>query len=256
MVSAEQFRSDASSSLSRRAVLAGVGVGAVASLAGCTGLAATGDGTDTPADTASPTPTPTSGGDGGSGADAVHPRWGFIGETMDTPVPVEADHSVELQIAAREKGPVPMFYFDPAGLFVEAGDVVEFVFATPDHAVTAFHPGLGRTQRVPDGAPALSSPMMTAGSYWLFRFETPGVYDLYCPPHEQFGMAMRVVVGEASGPGTEPVSTERPAHGQPRPPMATAATVLNDDALAPANIVEKGSVAWADVAAESKALQG
>ena len=246
MVSDEQFPSDASSSLSRRAVLAGVGVGTVASLAGCTGSAVSGD----EADTASPTPTP-----GGDGADAVHPRWGFIGETMDTPAPVEADHSVELLIAERADGPIPMFYFDPAGLFVEAGDVVEFVFATPDHAVTAFHAGLGRAQRVPDGVPALSSPMMTAGSYWLFRFETPGVYDLYCPPHEQFGMAMRVVVGEASGPATEPVSTEPAAHGQPRPPMATAATVLNDDALTPVNVVEKGSVAWADVADESKALR-
>ena len=244
MIQEEESVVDAQSSLSRRAVLAAVGTGAVVGVAGCLGSASTGsDDPTTAADT--PTPTP----------DAVHPRWGFIGERMDTPAPVEADHVVELLIAEREDGPIPTFYFEPTGLFVESGDVVKFAFATPDHAVTAFHPGLGRTQRLPDGVPALSSPMMTAGSYWLYRFETPGVYDLYCPPHEPYGMAMRVVVDEASGPGADPVSTEPPTHGQPRPPMATAAAVLNDDALAPENVVERKTVAWAEIADESKALR-
>ena len=245
MIPEEQSVSESPSSLSRRTLLASVGTGAVVGIAGCLGSASTGsDDTTTAADT----PTPDDG-------DAVHPRWGFIGETMETPAPVEADHVVQLLIAEREEGPIPMFYFEPTGLFVESGDVVKFVFATPDHAVTTFHPGLGRTQRVPDGVPALSSPMMTAGSYWLYRFETPGVYDLYCPPHEPYGMTMRVVVDEAGGPATQPASTEPAAHGQPRPPMAMSAAILNDDALAPENVVEKGTVAWAAIADESKAIR-
>lgn len=239
----------------RRTYLKAFGGGATAlamgGLAGCLGEGSGETATDTSAsaDSTDSTGTPA------VCRDSLHPRFGFVGESKDAPAPVAADHEVNLLIGEREDGPVPEFYFDPTGLLVEPGDVVEFFFATPDHAVTAFHPGLGRTARVPDGVPALSSPMLTAGTYWLYRFDTPGVYDLYCPPHEQFGMAMRVVVGEATGPGAKPVSMQPPKHGEPRPPMATAATVLNDDALAPEAIVENGQVAWGDLAPESKQLQ-
>lgn len=227
------------SSLARRSFLAAVGAGAAVGLAGCAGRA----------DPASPTP-------GQSGDDAIDPQFGFVGRSPDAEPPVDPDHEVQLLIGEREGGPVPEFYFDPVGLYVEAGDVVKFVMATPDHTVTAYHPALGRTQRVPDGVPAVSSPVLGGGTYWLYRFETPGVYDLNCAPHEQFGMAMRVVVDEASGPGAEPVSTKAPAHGEPRPPFRTAATVLADPALDPETIVEEASVAWADLDPESKQLQG
>lgn len=133
---------------------------------------------------------------------------------------------------------------------------MKFILATPDYTVTAYHSALARTQHVPDGVPAISSPVLGGGTYWLYRFDTAGVYDLYCAPHEPYGMAMRVVVDEATGPGAEPVSTEEPAHGDPRPPYATSATVLADGALAPDAIVEAGSVSWANLAPESKQLQG
>lgn len=230
------------SPVARRSFLAAVGAGAAVGLAGCAGQA-------DPADSPTPTPQP-------SDADAIDPQFGFVGRSPDAEPPVEPDHEVQLLIGEREGGPVPEFYFDPVGLYVEAGDVVKFVMATPDHTVTAYHPALGRTQRVPDGVPAVSSPVLGGGTYWLYRFETPGVYDLYCAPHEPFGMAMRMVVGEATGPGAEPVSMEEPAHGEPRPPYQTSATVLADAALDPEAIVENGPVVWADLDAESKQLRG
>ena len=235
--------------LSRRTLLAAAGTGVVVGLAGCTAEADPADKTTT-ADDETTTDAPASPGLAG-----VHPKFGFVGESMDSPAPVEADHEVRLLIAARDDRPVPEFFFEPAGLFVESGDVVKFAFETPDHGVTAYHAGLGRTPRVPEGVPALSSPTMTPGTYWLFKFDVPGVYDLYCPPHESFGMAMRVVVDEVSGPAAAPASTEPPEHGQPRPPLATAAAVLNDAALAPDAIVENGSVSWGDIADESKQLR-
>ena len=225
-----------SRTLSRRTFLAASGTGLAVGVAGCTAEA-------------DPSATPTSSSPGQNG---IHPQYGFIGESMDTPAPVEPDHEVSLLIKESEMRPVPEFYFEPTGLFVESGDVVKFNFETPDHAVASFHPGLGRTARIPDGVPSLASPTMTPGTYWLFRFETPGVYDLYCPPHETFGMVMRVVVDEVSGPGAEPVSTEPAAHGQPRPPMATAAAILNDEALSPEAIIEAGSILWDSISAESK----
>jgi plastocyanin len=246
--------------IARRGFVAAVGAGAVVGLAGCVG----GDGTAA-ADAATPTE---SGGEGGSGNETGTPtetgsegwtgldaQFGFVGATPEAPAPVEHDHEVQLLIGEREDAPVPEFYFEPSGLFVEAGSVVKFVLATPDHTVTAYHPSLARTQRVPDGVPAISSPVLGGGTYWLYRFETPGAYDLYCAPHEPYGMAMRLVVGEATGPGAEPVSTEEPAHGDPRPPFGTSATVLSDPALDPERIVEAGSVPWEDISAESKRVQ-
>ena len=229
------------SPVARRSFLAAVGAGAAIGLAGCAGRA-------DPTNSSTPMPKP-------AGADTIDPQFGFVGRSPDAEPPVEPDHEVQLLIGEREGGPVPQFYFDPVGLFVEAGDVVKFVVATPDHTVTAYHPALGRTQRVPDGVPAVSSPVLGAGTYWLYRFETPGVYDLNCAPHEQFGMAMRVVADEVSGPGAEPVSMAEPAHGEPRPPFQTSATVLADAAVAPEAIVESRRVAWADLDSESKQLQ-
>lgn len=241
--------------------LAGTTAALSTGIAGCLGQSgdAPAEGDATPADdSAEPTTddsTRESESPSSPGQNGIHAQYGFIGESMESPAPVEADHEVQLLIGERENAPVPTFYFEPTGLFVEPGDIVKFVFSTPDHAVTAYHPGLGRTARVPGGVPALSSPMMTAGTYWLFRFDTPGVHDLYCPPHEAFGMAMRVVAGEATGPGAKDISMGPPKHGEPRPPMQTSATVLSDDALAPESIVENEMVQWGDLAPESKQLQ-
>ena len=215
----------------RRAVLSALGVAGAVSLAGCLGVG------ESEADTEA----------------TIDPTYGFVGASKDAEAPAKHDHEVQLLIGDPLEGSrIPTFYFDPTGLFVEAGDVVRFVLATPDHTVTAFHPALGRTQRVPDDVPAVSSPVLGGGTYWLYQFDTPGVYDLYCAPHEQFGMVCRVVVGEASGPAADPVGAPSEDPTAPRPPAGAAATVLNDPALAPEMIVEGGTVAWADVAAENK----
>ncbi|WP_224267802.1 cupredoxin domain-containing protein [Haloprofundus salinisoli] len=230
-------RFDSNGSLSRRSLLAALGVGAAVAAAGCVSQAEA----DSPQAT-----------DSGEELDA---QFGYVGRSLDATPPVEPDHEVQLLIAPREGAPVPEFYFEPAGLLVEPDDVVQFTLGTPDHTITAYHPQLGRTQRVPDGVPAISSPVLGAGTYWLYRFETPGVYDLYCAPHEPYGMAFRAVVGEASGPGADPVSMEDPAHGELRPPFQTSATVLADPALDPDAIVDAGSVSWSDLDPESKRLQ-
>lgn len=188
-------------SIGRRSLLAAAGGAATVALAGCIG------GAETPSETPSPTPS-----DGGPlDGDEIDPQFGYVGRTLDAPTPVEPDHEIQLLVGERQGAPVPEFYFAPTGLYVEAGAVVKFVLATPDHTVTAYHPALGRTQRVPDGVPPISSPVLGAGTYWLYEFETPGVYDLYCAPHEPFGMAVRLVVGEASGPGVDGTTrTRRP----------------------------------------------
>lgn len=160
-------------------------------------------------------------------------------------------HEVDMMIAEVEGQPIPEFFFEPVGLFIAPGDTVRFLAPTPHHTVTAYHPLQGKVQRVPDGVEPFSSPMVPVGGSWEYTFTVPGVYDVFCGPHEQYGMAMRIVVGEASGPGTAPVEDFSPFGA-----MGAAGTVLNDPALNPQRIVEVGSVAWSEISAESKALMG
>ncbi|MDS0477186.1 plastocyanin/azurin family copper-binding protein [Natrinema sp. 1APR25-10V2] len=114
----------------------------------------------------------------------------------DIPDKLEPDHTVELRVsdpAPGEHG--PLFHFEPTGLTVDAGDIVQFRFTTPDHTVTAYHPAHGYQRRIPADAPQFSSPVVGAGGTWLYQFEEEGLYDVFCAPHHIFGMNMRLVVG-------------------------------------------------------------
>jgi plastocyanin len=196
----------------------------------------------------------------------IHPVYGFSSQAAKVAPPVEPDHEVQLLVRPREGVPIPEFYFQPTGLYVEPGDTVKFNMATPHHNVVAYHPQFGYARRVPQSVPPFSGPMLPAGGYWLYTFEKPGVYEMNCAPHEVFGMVMRIVVGEVSGPAAAPLpdlcaapptgADAEEAHAGPelRLPDFTAYTVLTDPALAPDRIVEAGSVSWDELAPESKRL--
>ncbi|MFB6142293.1 MAG: plastocyanin/azurin family copper-binding protein [Halorientalis sp.] len=242
----------------RRRLLATLGTAGVAALAGCSGQDS--DGVPT-TDTRTPetdtttmqqqTQTPQQTQDGGSSD--VHDRFGRIIGPPGMDGGTEADHEVRLDVSPRQDRELPEFYFDPAGLAVEPGDTVQFTLATPHHNVNAYHPDFGYNQRVPDGVPPFSSPVLTAGDAWLYTFETEGVHDIMCAPHELFGMVGRVVVGSPTGPGATPVG-DAPGTERSRPPEYTAGLVLSDDALAPSNIVERGRVPWSAIADRNKRL--
>lgn len=193
----------------------------------------------------------------------VHPTFGYSGTRRDdVPERLEPDETVGLHVEEELiDGPAPgdfsvtvefgAFHFDPVGLHVEAGSIVAFVAETPEHTVTAYHPGQARQQRVPNGAPAFSSAVTEQSGFWLYRFEEPGVYDLFCAPHEWAGMGMRIVVGDDLGPAVREPAL--PGEGGGRPPLPMAGALLgsglppNDPdlghpSLAPANIVDAGAV--------------
>ena len=272
--------------LDRRSILRAVGAGTALSAAGAAAAQTETDdaGDETPTETETETET-----DG----DAIDPTFGYPALADDDDPPAEPDHVVEIMIQPREGAPIPEFFFQPTGLSIEPGDTVQFSAVTPHHTVTAYHPAFGYAQRVPDGAPPFSSPVLTAGGYWLYTFEEEGVYDFHCAPHEVYGHVGRIVVGEDTS-GFEPVpdpcggqqtetatetetvtetasetetesavvEEEPPQTGEggeggqqePEPPRLTATTVLRDPALDPENIVESGSVRWEELAAESKQL--
>jgi plastocyanin len=141
------------------------------------------------------------------------------------------------------------FPFDPVGIQVTPDDVVQFRSTAGLHTVTAFdekygEPGFAIPNRTPDGAPGFSSPPIVAGESWLYQFPETGVYDILCLPHYGLGMVMRVVVFD---PETDDIADEQFTVAPPEgvPPNDTA--VLTAPELNPENIVEQGSVAWADL---------
>lgn len=152
------------------------------------------------------------------------------------------------------------FHFEPAGIQVEPGDVILFSAETPDHAVAAFHERHGRQNRVPDGVGPIASPLVPVGGSWRYRFEQPGVYDLYCPPHGVFGMVMRVVVHEDGPvPSLSVEQTGRPPEeenllgeilGGFDPMIPSEAAALESDVLDPENVVENGPIEWEAVVEE------
>ncbi len=192
------------------------------------------------------------------------------------------DHEVELHIAdpvPEEHG--PLFHFEPTGLSIECGDVVQFTFTTPDHTITAYHPGHGFQQRVPDGVPPFSSPVVNAGGAWLYEFEQEGLYDLYCAPHHVLGMAMRIVVGdlddvpeyEDTFEGSEdppllpPFSKAMLEHeleafsgpgdnARPEWVWLTPQEVLDVKALDPSNIQDSSTVTFDEVLGEIDRIEG
>ena len=157
----------------------------------------------------------------------------------------QTTHEVQMFIAGGPDG--TEFYFEPVGLHIEPGDTVRFIGVTPHHAVTAYHAQHGKAHRVPDGVPPFSSPIVAVTETWDYTFDIEGTYDLWCGPHEAWGMAMRVVVGEPGGPAEELV-----VDFSPEGAFGAAGTVLNDAALTSANIVSAKQVAWEEVSDEAK----
>lgn len=197
--------------------------------------------------------------------ECIHPTYGYVAPSIesvsDLPEDLRPDHEVELRTRqpgaddgpstdgeAAATGGVPEFFFDPTGLAVAPGDVVQFTLAQPDHTVTAFHPALGRQRRVPEGVSGLSSPVLAGDTAWLYRFDQAGVYDLYSSPHELNGMVFRLVVGDGELNAGDAAQPDR------RAPLLAAASVLASDELAPDRIVEAGSVSWDAIPQGRKAL--
>ena len=97
-------------------------------------------------------------------------------------------------------------WFDPVGLYVEPGATVRWVTRENVHTATAYHPrNDNHSLRIPERAiPWNSGFLVNPGDHFDVTLSVPGVYDYFCMPHEAAGMAGRIVVGTALGPGAEP----------------------------------------------------
>ena len=206
----------------------------------------------------------------GEQADAeIHPNYGYsVQDPSEIPERLQPNH--EVQLAAAEGRPDPgepvsFFFFEPVGLHIQSGDIVQFTFNTPDHTVTSYHEAIGFQHRMPADAPPFSSPIVTAGGAWLYRFDHEGVYDLYCGPHHILGMVMRVVVGDVAEddyPAFLSAPEEIPPFGEEFENILvqfsdetetvewvfpTPREIFTTDALDPARIQDEGMVPYSAV---------
>lgn len=192
----------------------------------------------------------------------IHPQFGYSGTAdEEVPPPLEPDETVELHVDEEkiDDSNLPeltvefgAFHFEPVGLHVEPGTIVEFEFNTPEHSATAYHPGQERQQRVPDGVPPFSSTVNAHHGFWLYRFEKEGVYDLFCAPHEWGGMGMRIVVGDdpcdvVRAPGRPPLPLTAALLGTGLPPADGEDPDIGHPKLAPRNIIDEGPIAGHDL---------
>lgn len=121
--------------------------------------------------------------------------------------------------------------FDPVGLLVAPGTRVVWENGAGVHTVTAYHPANGNHPlRIPAAAaPWDSGYLMQPGQTFARRLTVPGIYDYFCRPHERAGMAGRIVVGEATGPGARPLDRagdRRPVPAAVRRRLPAVATIL------------------------------
>lgn len=178
------------------------------------------------------------------------------------------DHLVELHVhggdATHEGFPAPdgdddddqddapEAFFNPVGLHVKPGGVVQFEIHRGLHTVTAFHPKFSEPpfftlpKRVPTEH-GFTSPPVAKDDSWLYRFTTKGVYDVLCLPHLGLGMVMRVVVFDPEEDSLDDPAFDEWGSLPSSPAFGNANKVLTDDALDPANIVGEGEVAWSDL---------
>ncbi|WP_255152769.1 plastocyanin/azurin family copper-binding protein [Halorarius halobius] len=91
----------------------------------------------------------------------------------------------------------------PAVVWIEQGATVTWDIAEGSHSVTAYHPDYDHTLRIPENAAPFDSGILSSGQTFEHTFETQGVYNYYCRPHEGLGMVGLVIVGgPQGGPGT------------------------------------------------------
>ena len=104
------------------------------------------------------------------------------------------------------------YKFDPAGIRINPGDMVEFVNVSGGPHNVQFYPN-----RIPAGAKDvlnramaqrmgdLAGPMMMQPNQVYrvsFAGAPQGTYDFFCLPHQALGMKGTLIVGQPGGPGS------------------------------------------------------
>ncbi len=171
---------------------------------------------------------------------------GFTTITLASGLSIPAAHAQEGELPEVEiisSYPLGLWYFDPAGLYIPAGQKVRFIARKWGATVTAFHPSNQNHElRIPENAKPFNSGLLTndyaPGKVFEWTFTVEGTYDYYSMNHEVLGMVGRIIVGKPGGPGEN-----KPGYGgeDGRAPMFPKSTALFDR-LRSAEIVQQKSI--------------
>jgi len=183
--------------VSRRAfVLGAAGVTATAGTGTTAAQEATPAGGDTPTGTADGTPAGTEGGNA-TGAEAGSPAeggggppdfGGFLDDVGNFDGSVtDARGQDQLSVAVGAQGNGGAFAFDPPAVHVDNGATVVWEWTGEG----------GGHNVVSEGEDPLDSgePVATGGETYEYTFDTDGIFNYVCEPHESLGMKGSVVVG-------------------------------------------------------------
>ena len=116
-------------------------------------------------------------------------------------------------------------WFAPVGVAMQAGTTVRFVNrdTANTHTATLYHPDNDRPLRAPAAAESWDSGFLLPEQAFEVTLTEPGVYDFFCIPHEQAGMAGRIVV---LADGARPTASPgRDGDGVPAAVLETLPTV-------------------------------
>jgi len=180
----------------RRTILRLGGVAAIGALAGCS----TTEDSANPTATTESDPTTTEATEETTTAASGDPPGA---DQIGGPDDLRSSATVEALSLSEDRG-AGQFVFSPAVVWAETDATITWQIAGGSHSITAYHPDNdGKPNRIPEDAESFDSGVLSEGETFEHTFETPGVYNYYCTPHEGLGMVGLVVVEEArGGPGT------------------------------------------------------
>lgn len=106
-------------------------------------------------------------------------------------------------------------HFKPHTVWVKQGGTVTWELESGSHTITAYAPKNDKPQRIPESAAAWASDTLSKqGATFEHTFDTEGVFDYFCTPHEATGMIGTVIVGKPSTegqPGLKPPQDSLPS---------------------------------------------
>jgi plastocyanin len=120
---------------------------------------------------------------------------GLLLVAMAYPRPAGANEVIDITLAGSGNG--AHVWFSPRGLLIKRGQTIRWINreAGNVHTSTAYHPDChGKPLRIPQGAQPWDSGYLLPGESFSITFDTPGVYDYFCVPHEHAGMVGRIIV--------------------------------------------------------------
>jgi plastocyanin len=151
---------------------------------------------------------------------------GTLLAALAVPLARAAPGVVEIDMLSDEEG--ARVSFDPIGVMLHRGQTVRWRCQANYHTTTAYHPANERRSlRIPRRAVPWASDVLSPGETFEVTLDVEGVYDYCCVPHEEAGMVGRLVVGHATGPGSQPfdwfTGRAEARSWRPVPPAARAA---------------------------------